>query len=78
MVEYMTENRIDLSPALATRDPQEIGKALMSVKTQMSLAELNRQVKNQAQTLTGTNSSTEAVSYWDRVKQASGLPSFRI
>lgn len=42
-----------------------------------TLAELNRQVKNQAQTMTGTNSTEEAESYWDTVKAAkSGIPSF--
>ena len=43
------------------------------------VAEINRQVKNQAQTMSGGNASTEAESYWDTVKQAkAGIPSFRL
>jgi hypothetical protein len=47
-----------------------IGKALMSVKTEMSLGEINRANKNAAQTMTGTNSSRESESYWDSIKAA--------
>lgn len=42
-----------------------------------TLAELARTTKQSAQTMSGTNSSTEAESYWDSVKAAkSGIPSF--
>jgi len=50
-----------------------------SSRAEQELEELNRRNKNAAQTMTGTNSSQEAESYWDQVKQNSGnLPSFRL
>lgn len=43
------------------------------------LDEINRATKNAAQTMTGTNASTESESYWDRVKAAqSGIPRFSL
>jgi hypothetical protein len=73
----VAENGLDLTPALATRDPQVIGKALMSVKTQMSLAELNRQIKTSAQTMSGGNSAPDSTSEWAKIAAAKGLPSIR-
>ena len=49
----------------------------MSVKAQMSLAEINRATKNAAQTMTGTNSSTDGATAWDEIKAARGMPTFR-
>lgn len=53
--------------------------ATAATGVQATIDELNRQAKNQAQTMTGTNSQQEAESYWDKVKANSGtLPSFRL
>lgn len=43
-----------------------------STEAAQSLEELARLTKNQAQTMSGTNSSSEATSYWDEVKKAQG------
>jgi len=49
-----------------------------SQRAEQELAEINRQVKNQAQTMTGSNSSTETPSLFDQIKAAKGgIPSFR-
>lgn len=44
-----------------------------------TLAEINRQTKQSAQTLSGTNSSQDGESYWDEVRKAqSGIPRIRL
>lgn len=56
----------------------ENGESAASAATS-NLEELARLTKQQAQTMSGTNSSQEAVSYWDDVKKArSGVPSFGV
>lgn len=56
----------------------ESGESAASAATQ-NLEELARLTKQQAQTMSGTNSSQEAVSYWDDIKKArSGVPSFGV
>lgn len=43
-----------------------------------NLAELNRQVKNQAQTMSGQSQRQEETTWWDKIKASDGsLPSFR-
>lgn len=77
LVQYMNENQVDLSGVLATRDPTVLAKALLSLDTSMKLGESARETKRQAQTMTGTNSSRESTSEWDKIKAAKGMPSFR-
>lgn len=43
-----------------------------TARAEQDIAEINRQVKNQAQTMAGSNSTTEETSYFDRVKAAGG------
>ena len=79
MVDYLNRHPVDISPAIRTGDPSTVAKALFSVHTAAQLDRSARQTKQAAQTLTGSNSSTEPETAWDRIAAArSGVPRFRI
>ena len=76
-----TANPKGIADALETAYKLAKYETGQTVQTQAAeqLGELARQVKNQAQTMTGTNSATEQKSYWDMVaEQPVGIPPVRL